>query len=156
MSEQEAAMAVEQVIYSAQAALQQGRPPVQLMIDGQRTDMVLGVPASEPLAEGDALDVLAQVWVIDPAEGAEVSVPFEVSGLANAFEANVQWELMQGDTVVKDGFTTAEEAFTMAPYSFRVKDVPPGDYTLVVHDSDPSGGEGFAPWVDTKNITVVE
>ncbi len=156
MSEQEAAMAVEQVIYSAQAALQQGRPPVQLMINGQRTDMVLGVPASEPLAEGDALDVLAQVWIIDPAEGAEVTVPFEVSGLANAFEANVQWELMQGDTVVKEGFTMAEEAFTMAPYSFRVKDVPPGDYTLVVHDSDPSGGEGFAPWVDTKNITVVE
>ncbi|HET9861299.1 MAG TPA: Gmad2 immunoglobulin-like domain-containing protein, partial [Nocardioidaceae bacterium] len=95
-------------------------------------------------------------WIIDPAEGAEVTVPFEVSGLANAFEANVQWELMQGDTVVKEGFTMAEEAFTMAPYSFRVKDVPPGDYTLVVHDSDPSGGEGFAPWVDTKNITVVE
>ena len=156
MSEEEAAMAVEQVIYSAQAALQQGRPAVQFLIDGQRTDMVLGVPASEPLAEGDSLDVLAQVWIIDPAEGAELTVPFEVTGLANAFEANVQWELMQGDTVVAEGFTTAEEAFRMAPYSFTVKNVPPGDYTLVVHDSDPSGGEGFAPWQDTKNITVVE
>jgi hypothetical protein len=42
----------------------------------------------------------------------------------------------------------------MAPYSFRVKNVPPGDYTLVVHDSDPSGGEGPAPWTDTKAVTV--
>ena len=67
-----------------------------------------------------------------------MTVPFEVSGLANAFEANVQWELMQGDTVVKEGFTMAEEAFTMAPYSFRVKDVPPGDYTLVVARPAPA------------------
>ena len=61
-----------------------------------------------------------------------------MSGLAAAFEANVQWELMQGGTVVKKGFTTAEECCTMAPYSFTV-DAPPGDYTIVVHDEDASG-----------------
>ena len=155
MSEEEAAVAVEQLIYTAQAALQQGRPPVQFLINGERTDMLLGVPVSEPVAQGDPLDVLAQVWVIDPAEGAEVTSPFEVSGVANAFEANVQWELMQGDKVVEEGFTTAEEAMRMAPYSFTVT-APPGDYTLVVHDSDPSGGEGPEPWQDSKQITVTD
>jgi hypothetical protein len=100
------------------------------------------------------MDVLAQVWVIEPSEGAEVTSPFTVSGLAAAFEANVQWELMKGDQEIRRGFTTAEECCTMAPYSFRVKNVPPGDYTLVVHDSDPSGGEGPAPWTDTKAVTV--
>jgi hypothetical protein len=162
MSEAQAQLAVEQLVYTLQAAAQdQARSPVQLFIrregtDSNRTDAVLGVPASEPLAAGDPLDVLAQVWVIDPSEGAEVSVPFKVTGLANSFEANVQWELMQGDTVVKDGFTMAEEAFTMAPYSFMVRNVPPGDYTLVVHDEDASGGaEGAGVWKDTKNITVV-
>jgi hypothetical protein len=154
-SAEEAGIAVEQLVYTAQAALQQGRPPVQFLINGERTDMLLGVPVSEPVAQGDPLDVLSQVWVIDPAEGAEVTSPFEVSGLANAFEANVQWELKQGDEVIEEGFTTAEEAMRMAPYSFTVK-APPGDYTLVVHDSDPSGGEGFAPWQDTKQITVTE
>lgn len=153
MTEEEAAQAVEQVLYTAQAAVQQGRPGVQLLLDGRRTDQVLGQPASEPLAEGDPLDVLAQVWVIEPSDSTEVSAPFTVTGLANAFEANVQWELKQGDTVVKRGFTTAAEAMTMAPYSFKV-DAPPGQYTLVVHDSDPSGGEGFAPWEDTKQVTV--
>ncbi|MGH3369185.1 MAG: Gmad2 immunoglobulin-like domain-containing protein [Nocardioidaceae bacterium] len=153
MSEEQARMAVEQLVYTAQAA-SQTRAPVQLYLEGQRTDQVLGVPTSEPLAQGEAIDVLAQVWVIEPAEGAEVSAPFEVSGLAAAFEANVQWELKQGDTVVEQGFTTARECCTMAPYAFTVKQVPPGDYTLVVHDSDPSGGEGFAPWEDTKQITV--
>jgi len=156
MTEQEASLAVQQLMYTAQAALQDAtRSAVQFLINGERTDTVLGVPTSEPLAEGDPTEVLAQVWIIEPAEGAEVQSPFTVSGLANAFEANVQWELMQGDAVVDRGFTTARECCTMAPYSFKVS-APPGDYTLVVHDSDPSDGEGFAPWQDTKNITVTE
>ncbi len=151
-------MAVEQLIYTAQAATQT-RAPVQFYLARQgseqnRTDAILGVPVSEPLAQGDPADVLAQVWVIEPGEGAKVISPFEVSGLAAAFEANVQWELRQGDRVVKRGFTTAEECCTMAPYSFEVK-APPGDYTIVVHDTDESGGEGFAPWQDTKRVHVV-
>jgi hypothetical protein len=114
------------------------------------------VPISEPLAQGDAADVLAQVWIVEPADGAEVESgsAVEVSGLAAAFEATVQWELKQGGKVVADGFTTAEECCTMAPYSFKVT-APPGQYTLVVHDTDPSGGEGFAPWEDTKRVTVL-
>ena len=154
MSKQDAEMAVQQVIYTAQGALQQGRPAVEFLVDGRPVDTLLGVRVSEPVSQGAASDVLAQVWIIDPAEGAHLTAPFKVSGLAAAFEANVQWELRQGDRVVKKGFTTAAECCTMAPYSFTV-DAPPGDYTLVVHDSDPSGGEGFAPWQDTKDITVV-
>ena len=154
MTKQEASLAIEQLIYTVQGTLQ-SRDPVQLLLNGSRSDMVLGVPTSEPLAQGEASDVLAQVWIISPAEGAQLTSGFEVNGLASAFEANVQWELMQGDTVVKSSFTTAEECCTMSPYSFKVN-APPGDYTLVVHDSDPSDGEGFAPWQDTKNITVTE
>jgi hypothetical protein len=152
MSAADAELAVQQLVYTAQAATQTTLP-VQLVLDGRRSDTLLGVPTSEPLARAAADDVLAQVWIIDPAEGADVESGFTVNGLANAFEANVQWELMQGDTVVKRGFTNADECCTMAPFSFTV-DAPPGDYTLVVHDSDPSDGEGLAPWQDTKDITV--
>jgi hypothetical protein len=153
MTQEQAEIAVEQLIYTAQAA-KQSREPVQFFLNGGRTDTLLGVPVSEPLAQGDAMDVLAGVWIIEPSEGAEVTSPFTVSGLAEAFEANVQWELMKGDQVVKEGFTTAEECCKLAPYSFEVK-APPGEYTLVVHDTDPSGGEGFAPWEDTKQVTVL-
>jgi len=154
MGKQEASMAVEQLIYTVQGTVQ-SRDAVQFMLNGERADTLLGVPISEPLAEGDPTQVLAQVWIIEPSQGAEVTGPFEVSGLAAAFEANVQWELMQGQTVVKKGHTTAKECCTASPYKFTVN-VPPGDYTLVVHDEDASGGaEGFAPWQDTKDITVV-
>lgn len=152
MTEEDAQLALEQLMYTAQAATQT-RLPVQFLIDGQHTDQLLGQPASEPLAQGSADQVLAQVWIIEPAEGATVKSGFTVSGLAAAFEATVQWELMQGDTVVKESFTTAEECCRMAPYSFTV-DAPPGEYTLVVHDTDPSDGEGPDPWQDTKNLTI--
>ncbi len=153
MSQQQAEESVQQVVYTAQAGYQD-RAPVQFLLDGRPTDTVLGVPTSKPVSQGDAIDVLAQVWIIDPTQGAQVSSGFKVDGLAAAFEANVQWELKQGAKVVKKGFTTAKECCTMAPYSFTV-DAPPGDYTLVVHDSD-SGGEGPAPWQDTKDVTITQ
>ena len=152
MSAADAELAVQQLIYSAQAGLGQGRPPVQLLLGGKHTDTVLGVPASEPLAAGNADDVLAPVQIDSPAEKASVPGTFTVTGRAATFEANVVWELKQGDTVVKHGFTTAQECCTLAPYSFEVT-APAGDYTLVVHDTDESGA-GRPVDEDTREITV--
>jgi hypothetical protein len=78
----------------------------------------------------------------------------EVEGVAAASEANVQWELLVGgDAVVQSGFATAAECCTLSPYSFTVKDLQPGTYTLVVHDSDESG-EGRPTNQDSKEIVV--
>jgi len=154
MGVQEASMALQQLVYTAEAASARGRPPVQFLLDGRRPDTLLGLPTSRPVPPGRPADVLAQVWVVEPPNGAKVHSGFEVSGLANAPEATVTWQLKQGDAVVKRGFTTAEQCCKMAPYSFTIQ-APPGDYTLVVRDTDPSGGEGFAAWQDTKDLTVV-
>ena len=88
-----------------------------------------------------------------PAQGATVPTTFTVTGRAATFEANVVWELKRGDATVRNGFTTAQECCTLTPYSFTVN-APPGDYTLVVHDTDESDGEGIGTSQDTKDITV--
>jgi hypothetical protein len=152
MSEGDAGLAIQQLIYSAQAGFGQGRIPVQFLLDGKPTDTILGVPASEPLAAANPDKVQAPVQIDSPADGDEVSGTFTVTGRAAAFEANVAWELKQGDTTIKDGFTTAQECCTLSPYSFQVT-APPGSYTLVVHDTDESGG-GRPVDQDTKEITV--
>jgi hypothetical protein len=54
---------------------------------------------------------------------------------------------------VRHGFTTARECCTQSPYSFTVT-APPGDYTLVVHDTDESDGEGVGTSEDTKRVKV--
>ena len=97
--------------------------------------------------------VLSAVSIATPAEGAVVPTRFEVTGQAATFEANVVWELKRGEEVVRQGFTTARECCTQSPYSFEVT-AAPGDYTLVVHDTDESDGEGIGTSADTKRITV--
>jgi Immunoglobulin-like domain of bacterial spore germination/Sporulation and spore germination len=154
MDDATANLAIEQLMRTAQGALKAGRAPVQFLADGKHVNEILGVPTSEPLANASDDDVLAHVWINTPAEGAEVSAGDTVEGLASSFEANVTWELRQGDTVVEQGFTMAAEAFKMAPYSFKLPQVPAGEYTLVVSEDDPSGGEGFGPDSDTKVIVI--
>ena len=152
LSSEEAEMAVQQLVHTAQAVLQQ-RHPIQVTIDGERTDTVLGVPVSEPITAGAPMDVQATVWVISPQEGDTVDQTFVVDGRGIFFEANVSWQLLQDGAVVDEGFTTAQDGMSLASYSFEVT-AEPGDYTLRVYDADMSGGEGNGEAEDTKQITV--
>ena len=146
-------LALQQLAYTVQDALG-ARARLKLTVDGTHADTVLGQPVSQGVATQSADDVQSPVQIDSPADGATVDRTFTVSGRAAAFEANVQWELMQGDTAVEKGFTTAAECCTLSPFSFEVTAPGPGDYTLVVHDEDASGGEGSGPVKDTKRVTV--
>jgi hypothetical protein len=146
----DAEIALQAVVHTVDGVLQ-ARIPVEFKIDGARADTVLGVDTAQPLARAAADDVQAPVWIVDPSNESTVDSPFTVTGLAATFEANVQWELNDGARVVRRGFTTAAACCTASPYSFAVT-APPGTYTLVVHDTDESGGGKVNR--DTKEITV--
>jgi hypothetical protein len=152
MTAAQAELALDQAVRSAQSAFG-SQLPVTFLLDGRPAPTLLGVSTGQPVPAGSD-DTLSPVQVDAPFDGATVDSPFSVTGRAAAFEANVQWELLQGSTVVKQGFTTAEECCTLSPYSFEVT-VPPGSYTLVVHDEDASGGaEGAGQVEDTKRVVV--
>ncbi len=157
MSQAQAELSVQQVIYTLQAATQT-RAAVQFRTADNPIDQVFGVPTSEPLAEAPQLDVLALVNVTSPESGAQLSGTFTASGVASSFEANVPWEIRQGDTVLKQGFATAEGFMDkLHPWQTEpidVSDLPAGEYTFVAMTDDPSGGEGGGPDVDTKSITI--
>ena len=102
----EAQAAVEQVVYTMQAAVQE-RAPVQFRTADNPIDQVFGIPTSEPVANGPMLDVLSHVNLTSPEQGAVVDDgTLEVSGVGNSFEANLGWEVRQGDEVVDEGFAT--------------------------------------------------
>jgi Immunoglobulin-like domain of bacterial spore germination/Sporulation and spore germination len=152
VSTAQAELALDQAVRSAQSAFG-SKLPVTFLLDGRPTPTLLGLATGQPVSAASD-EKLSSVQVDTPSDGATVDSPFTVSGRAAAFEANVQWELMQGGTVVKQGFTTAEECCTLSPYSFEVT-APPGSYTLVVHDEDASGGtEGAGQVQDTKGVVV--
>lgn len=150
MDDQRAQLALQSLVWTATGP---DARTVTFTVGGAKAYEVLGLDTAQPLRRASADSVLAPVSITSPDHGDVVGTTFEVTGRAAAFEANVQWELMQGDRVVRNGFTTAEECCTLAPYSFTVK-AKPGDYTLVVHDEDVSGGEGNGENRDTKQITV--
>ncbi|RNL63715.1 hypothetical protein EFK50_08250 [Nocardioides marmoriginsengisoli] len=103
----------------------------------------------------DDLATRAPVQITNLTDGQTVPPgTLTVKGVAAAFEANVGWALyVGGDAVVQSGFATAAECCVLAPYSFELKDLEPGTYTLLVHDTDESG-EGLAVNQDSKEIVV--
>jgi hypothetical protein len=159
MSDAQAQLALQQVIYSLQGALGEGRVPVQFRLNGNPIDQVLGEPTSEPLANGPQLEVLALVSISDPAEGTAVGDRFVAKGVAASFEATVPWEVRDAaGAVVLEGFATAE-GFGERLYPWEteidVSGLEPGSYLFVAMTDDPSGGaEGLGPTADTRTILV--
>lgn len=147
-----AELMLQQLVYTVQAALQAPSAPVQLLVDGEPVSEISGSPTVDRLPRAPAADVQALTWIISPTQGATVPGTFEVTGVANSFEANVGWELVQSGQVVDEGFATAAEGMTFSEYSFTVESVPPGDYTLRVFQT--SAEDGSEEFVDTKDIAV--
>lgn len=156
MSKRDAELAVQQVVYSVQGAAGE-RAGVQLLIDGERTDQVLGQPASEPLTNADPTTTLSMMNVTLPEEGMVVSGDtLDAEGVASAFEATFQWEIRLGDQVVAKDFAMTQECCKLSPWtvSVDVSGLAPGTYTFVATNDDPSGGEGFAPDSDSKTFVI--
>lgn len=158
MTDEEAGLAIQQLIYTAQAAAQE-RLPVQFEVDGNPVAETLGVPTSEPLSQAEELDVMSHVQLTYPTEGQVVQDGrLMFAGRASSFEATVPWQLRQGDRVVKRGFVTTE-GWMEKLYPFEgqanLGGLAPGTYTFVAMTDDPSGGaEGFGPSEDTRTIVV--
>jgi hypothetical protein len=154
MSAKEAKLAVQQIVYTVQGALQT-RVPVEFFHDGLAP--VLGMDQSS-FEAADQNDVLAFVNVTQPAEGATVSGTLEASGVANSFEATVPWEVRdRSGAKVLDGFSTAEGwGDRLYPWQAQVdlSGLAPGTYSFVALTDDPSDGEGGGPTEDSKTIVV--
>lgn len=156
LTPREAKLAVQQLVYTAQA-VQQERIPVTFLLDGS-VSPVLGLDAPEGMRAAKQLNVLALVNLDAPAEAQQVSDTLAVNGVASSFEATVPWELRDaGGAVVLEGFATAEGYLDrLYPFTTEidVSAVAPGDYVFAALTDDPSDGEGPGPTEDTKAITI--
>ena len=158
MSGAEAKAALQQVVYSLQAATQT-RLPVVFVAGDERLGQVLGVPTGKPVGNGSMLQVLNHVSLTSPEQGATSGDRLAVSGVGNSFEANLGWEIRRGDKVVDDGFATMagwmEDKLFPFELAVDVSGLAPGDYTFWVTTDDPTGGtEGVGAMTDDKDFTV--
>jgi Immunoglobulin-like domain of bacterial spore germination/Sporulation and spore germination len=157
MSPADARAAIQQVVYTVQAAFQQ-RLPVQFTWHGNPIDQVLGQPTSEPLSQGSVLGVCSRMSISNPNEGAQLSGKVRVSGVNNSFEASVVVYLLRDGSdkhlLVTPGMATGWQGDKLFPWTVHLdlSKVQPGQYTLVASNDDPSG-QGH-PEIDTRRITV--
>ena len=142
----QARMAVQQVVYTAQAAVRSG-DPVRFLVNHRAVQHLFGMPTARPVAAGSAADTLAPVWILAPTEHAKVPRRFTVHGLAVAAGGTVVWELQRRGRIVRRGSAATARSGVVSSYSFTVS-APPGAYSLVVRDTTPAAGE------DTKDVTV--
>jgi hypothetical protein len=153
MSAAYANAAIEQVIYTVQAAFQ-SRMPVQFMLGGNPVDQVLGVPTSEPLSHGKVITTLSLMNISNPYYGYHAKRgKLVVDGVNNGFEGTVVLRLMQGTTVVLQKAGIGGFGLTnLYPWKLTLdtSKVPAGKYTLVATNDDPSGQGN--PATDTKTI----
>ncbi len=158
MDQATAEMTVEQVIYTVQART---RAAVQFYVYGNPIDQVLGVPTSEPLANGPVLETLALVSMTTPTEGMVVDndEPLVVRGLGNSYEGTIVTRLEGADgaeaiePVPAIAGTYAERLFPFE-VALDLTAVPQGEYTVLAQTDDPSGEQRFH--VDTRRVTVVD
>jgi hypothetical protein len=155
MSSRDASEAVQQVIYTVQAAVQR-RDAVQFVRNDAPAASVLGVATGQPLSQGQAIKVLSLMNVTDPVDG--VHVPrgrLTVTGVNNGFEGTVVVRLVrQGKTVLtKPGIASGSmDPNRLFPWRLRLdtSSLAPGRYTLVASNDDPSGQNQAAS--DTRTI----
>ena len=157
LSADDAAIAVQSLVYTLQGVAQSRAPLQVVLADGSPVDL-FGQPTSDGVEAADELDVLSLVNLTTPEEGAAVGDSLTVEGVASSFEATVPFYVTDADgaEVLRD-FTTAEGwVDKLYPFTAEVdlSALAPGDYTLHAETDDPSGGEGPGPFVDTKTFTV--
>jgi hypothetical protein len=155
MSTAYANAAIQQVIYTVQAAFQK-RLPVQFTLNGNPIDQVLGVPTSEPLSQGKVLQVCSLMSISNPNEGAQVSGTLTVTGVNNGFEATVNVYLERNGKrfLMTPGMASGAYQDKLFPWkvSLDLSKVQPGEYTLVATNDDPTGHDN--PSIDTRTIVV--
>lgn len=124
--------------------------PAEFTYNGEPIRYLFDEPASVPTRSDD--DIRAWVSVTSPAEGQTVDGPVTVTGSANVFEANVNWELLdENGDIVDSGYAMAG-FMEWQPFTIDLGTLDPGNYTIRAFESSPKDGQPM--FIDDKSFTV--
>lgn len=138
LDEDEARVSVQQLVWTAQAVVRQGRVPVTFTIADGSTAFFGQIPVNQtfnrPASTDEYFNDLAPIWINSPTRGETVNGSnVIVTGDATVFEGNVEWELINAanGNVVDSGFTTASVGGPgRGTYEIALGDLSPGRYII--------------------------
>ena len=157
MTERDARLALQQLVYTLQG-VQQERVPVVVKRGGSDFRL-FGLPTGVEVTAASPLRTLNLVSITSPTEGATITGDtVKVTGVANSFEASGPCRLVAGGQEVALEPYQTEGWMEDRLFPFEVElplDGVTGEVVVQCETDDPSGGaEGDGPAVDTKTITV--
>ncbi|MDQ1725942.1 MAG: hypothetical protein QOG52_2970 [Frankiaceae bacterium] len=145
-------MGLQQLVYTIRAAAP-SVTGVHIRVNGANVETLWGHADTRGILKPDEpFMVLAPVQINSPDNGATVTSPVTVRGVATVFEATVSWQVLSNGVAIREGFVTASiGAPGRGTWSFVVK-LPKGSYTVKAFES--SAKDGSETFIDTKRVTV--
>ena len=151
-------LAVQELVWTAQAAVGQGTIPVKFVVaDGSAT--LFGTYSTTQTYNRPPTDLqyqdLAPIWITSPARGQVFAAgsPVVAKGESCAFEATTAWQLKRGGAQISSGVTTASSGCpTRGTWQVSLGSLPSGDYTFRMYEVSMKDGSVSAE--TSKPFTV--
>jgi len=146
---EEARIAVQQLVWTAQAVVGQGNLPVQFEISDGSTSLLGHLPVTRSYSRPASPDLyyedLAPIWITYPTRYANLDGPdVTVTGEATVFEATFNWELIDDTdgSVISSGFGTASAGGpARGTYEIPLTGLDNGLYRIRVFELSMKDGE---------------
>lgn len=141
-------LAVQQLVWTAQAAIGQGTIPVKFVLADGSATLFASHPAAKTYnrpAKDLLYEDLAPIWIATPDRDQVFPAGAAVvaEGESCAFEATTQWQLKKGGTAVKSGFTTATSGCpTRGTWEVDLGVLAAGDYDFRMYELSMEDGKG--------------
>ena len=152
-------LAVQGLVWTAQAAINLGAIPVKFAVADGST-MLFGTYPTTRTYNRPAKDLqyqdLAPIWISSPERDRTFSsgTPVVATGSSCAFEGTTQWQLKKGGTAVKSGFTTASSGCpTRGTWQVKLGALPAGSYIFRMYEVSMEDGKGIVAET-SKSFTV--
>jgi hypothetical protein len=139
-------LAVQELVWTAQAAVGKGTIPVTFRLTDGSTALFGRFPAgnlyNRPPTQEYYRD-LAPIWITSPTRGQVIGArsAIRVTGEASVFEATLQWSLVRGTASVGKGTVMATAgAPSRGTWSVDLPPLDPGTYTVSAWWNSPKDG----------------
>jgi hypothetical protein len=143
-------LAVQELVWTAQAAVGQGNIPVKFAIANGSPRLFGVYPTAQTYNRPPAAlqyEVLAPIWITSPARNQVLpaSRPVVTAGQSCAFEGTSAWQLKKNGATVRSGTTTASSGCpTRGTWQVRLGVLAPGSYIFRMYEVSMKDGTVIA------------
>jgi hypothetical protein len=140
-------LAVQELVWTAQAAIGKGPIPVKFAVSGSAK--LFGTYPTAQTYNRPPKDlqyqVLAPIWITSPEHGQvfPAGAPVVAKGESCAFEGTTQWQLKKGVEVITSGVATASSGCPMrGTWQVKLGVLAAGSYTFRMYEVSMEDGQG--------------